>query len=488
MAMSVPRIVIAGLSGDSGKTIVSLSFLTALRQRGLSVSVFKKGPDYIDPAWLSNTAGTLCRNLDTFMVDPAVVSKRFVDHAVDSDIAVIEGNRGIFDGRDAEGKHSTAELSKLLGAPVILVANATKVTRTLAAVVKGCIEFDTGVKIAGVVLNRVAGKRHLSVITDAIRVRCGLPVVGAVPKLGDDSALIPGRHLGLVTPAEFGTGAANVDGAVAGKTLADPVGGMTAADLDKRLMGIAEDHLDVDAMIEIAHGAGPLEETPTDEKVGKPGSVKLGYFKDSVFTFYYPENLEALERHGARLVPISSLGDEALPEIDGLYIGGGFPETHAEQLSQNRKMMESVKSAAADGLPIYAECGGLIYLARSLRWGEKVHPMTGVLPIDLEMHRRPVGHGYAMATVDKPNPFYPVGTSIRGHEFHYSGVMGDGDELTSCMSLEKGVGVGGSRDGIIVDGTLACYTHVHADGVPTWASSLVSNAAEYAANRNNRVA
>jgi len=473
MATSVVRIVIAGLSGDSGKTIVSLSFLTALRQRGLSVSVFKKGPDYIDPAWLSSAAGTACRNLDIFMVDPAVVSQRFVSHASNSDIAVIEGNRGIFDGRDAEGKHSTAELAKLLGAPVILVVNATKVTRTVAAVVKGCLDFDPGVKIAGVVLNRVAGKRHLSVISDSIAAYCGVPVVGAIPKLGDDSTLIPGRHLGLVTPAEFG------DGQVSD----------TPGVLESRLRGIADDHLDIDGMIEIARSAGPIEsKTSSEEKTGKAVETKIGYFKDSVFTFYYPENLEALERQGARLVPISSLSDEALPEIDALYIGGGFPETHAEQLSQNCRMMESVKEAATAGLPIYAECGGLIYLARSLRWGDKVHPMAGVFPIDLRMSRRPVGHGYSIVRVDTPNPFYPVGTSIRGHEFHYSGPVDDDQKVTSCMTVETGVGIGGSRDGIIIENTLACYTHIHADGVADWASSLVSKAAAYAANRNNRAA
>jgi cobyrinic acid a,c-diamide synthase len=481
----VARIVIAGLSGDSGKTIVSLSFLTALRQRGLSVSVFKKGPDYIDPAWLSSAAGTACRNLDTFMVEPAVVSNRFVNHADNSDIAVIEGNRGIFDSRDAEGEHSTAELAKLLGAPVVLVVNATKVTRTVAAVVKGCLDFDPGVNIAGVVLNRVAGKRHLSVISDSITAYCGIPVVGAIPKLGRDSTLIPGRHLGLVTPAEFGAGAAEKTGGAgaAGQTR------KAGDDLESRLRKIADDHLDVDGIIEIARNASPIESKAVHERqAGKPGTTKIGYFKDSVFTFYYPENLEALERHGARLVPISSLSDEALPEIDALYIGGGFPETHAEQLSRNRKMMESVKKTAADGLPIYAECGGLIYLARSLRWGDEVHPMAGVFPIELQMHRRPVGHGYSMTRVDTTNPFYPVGTLIRGHEFHYSGVVGGGEKMTSCMAVEKGVGLGGARDGIITGNTLACYTHVHADGVTEWASSLVSNAAEYAANRNNRVA
>ena len=207
MATSSSRLVIAGLSGDSGKTIASLSFLTALKRKGLSVSVFKKGPDYIDPAWLSITAQTACRNLDTYLVDPDVVFRTFVVHSGSCDISVIEGNRGLFDGKDALGTHSTAELAKLLASPVVVVVNTTKTTRTVAALVKGCLDFDSGVDVAGVILNRVAGPRHLGVTRGSIEKYCGVKVLGAIPNLGEDSALIPGRHLGLITPAEFAPGA-----------------------------------------------------------------------------------------------------------------------------------------------------------------------------------------------------------------------------------------------------------------------------------------
>jgi cobyrinic acid a,c-diamide synthase len=185
--MSSSRLVIAGLAGDSGKTIASLSILTALRQRGFSLSVFKKGPDYIDPAWLSLVTGTTCRSLDTYMVDPRVVVRSFVTHAEESDISLIEGNRGIFDGRDVSGTHSTAELAKLIQAPVVLVVNAAKSTRTVAAIVKGCVDFDPDLNISGVILNRVAGDRHLGVLSDSIGKYTGLPVLGAIPNLGDPS-------------------------------------------------------------------------------------------------------------------------------------------------------------------------------------------------------------------------------------------------------------------------------------------------------------
>lgn len=464
MATNSSRLVIAGLSGDSGKTIASLSFLTALKRKKLSVSVFKKGPDYIDPAWLSIPAQTACRNLDTYMVKPDVVLGTFLAHSGGSDISVIEGNRGLYDGRDASGVNSTAELAKLLASPVVLVVNAAKTTRTVAALVKGCLEFDPEVSIIGVILNRIAGKRHLRVVRESVEKYCGVKVLGAIPKLGKDSVLIPGRHLGLITPAEFEAG----------------------AELHSCLLNIASDHLDVGAMIDAAGAAGPLTGNPPEVFVDKKKRVEIGYFKDSVFTFYYPENLEALEANGARLVPVSSLEDKSLPELDALYIGGGFPETHAAELAQNGAMMKSVRQAAQDGLPIYAECGGLIYLSESVEYGGNVYPMANLFPIDLKMFSKPVGHGYSVVKVDETNPFYKIGTTIRGHEFHYSGPAGDKIEVGSCMKVETGVGVGKGRDGLVFGNTIACYTHVHADGVPGWASSIVARAAEYKTSKKGR--
>ncbi len=463
MATSRSRLVIAGLSGDSGKTIASLSVLAALRQRGLSVSVFKKGPDYIDPAWLSAVAGTACRSLDTYMVDRDVVLRSFVLHADQSDISVIEGNRGLFDGKDVAGSHSTAELAKLLQAPVVLLVNTAKSTRTVAAILKGCEDFDPDLNLAGIILNRVAGKRHLEILRDSIRESSRLPVLGAIPNLGDDSALIPGRHLGLVTPAEH----------------------ECTADLRSRLREIGENYLDLNALIEVAESAGPVSCSPSDASCASTTRVRIGYFRDSVFTFYYPENLEALEANGAQLVPVSSLTDERLPHVDAFYIGGGFPETQAEQLARNRSMMKSVKEQALNGLPIYAECGGLIYLARSLRCSDVVYPMSGLLPIDLCMHPKPVGHGYTLVHVDAPNPFFEVGASIRGHEFHYSGPSDGLQGTQTCMKVESGTGVACARDGLIRANTLACYTHVHANGLENWAPALVSAAAGYAVRHLN---
>ncbi|MBU8932621.1 MAG: hydrogenobyrinic acid a,c-diamide synthase (glutamine-hydrolyzing) [candidate division Zixibacteria bacterium] len=456
MSVKVPRLIIAGLSGDSGKTIVSLSLLAALGRRGQAISVFKKGPDYIDAAWLSFAAGCACRNLDTYMVSEEEVRNSFVSHTQSNAIAVVEGNRGLFDGKDTTGTHSTAELAKLLDAPVVLVIDATKVTRTVAAMINGCRDFDSRVNITGVVLNRVAGKRHQRVLTDSIEQYCGIPVLGCIPKMEEKARLIPGRHLGLVTPAEYDADSSLTD----------------------RLVEIAERYLDVDALTEIAMTAAPLESPSEVKEVKTSRQVRIGVFRDSVFTFYYPENLEALESCGAELVPISSLVDHELPDIDGLYIGGGFPETHAERLTANRSLMQSVRKAALGGLPVYAECGGLIYLCRSLMWRKQTYPMAGVFDIDLEMHEKPFGHGYTELLIDRANPFFNIGAVLKGHEFHYTGPDSALKADAGCAAMTRGSGLGNSRDGLMVKNTLALYTHLHALGVKDWARAMVSRASE----------
>lgn len=458
--MKIPRLVIAGLSGDSGKTIVSLSLVKALKRKGLSVSVFKKGPDYIDSAWLTMAAGRACRNLDTFMVEPETVFSTFTRNATESDISVIEGNRGLFDGKDLDGTHSTAGLAKLLQAPVVLVVDTTKATRTIAAIIGGCISFDPDVRIAGVILNKVAGKRHQKIITEAVEKYCRIPVLGVIPKLGLDESLIPGRHLGLITPAEFDSDNSFSD----------------------QMTEIAKKYLDIDRLIEIAEKAVRLEIAPDTRDEVIQQTARIGYFKDSIFTFYYPENLEALQKYGAELIPISSTDDGQLPDIDGLYVGGGFPEVQAERLTENKTMLKSVRDAANDGLPIYAECGGLIYLSRSITWNDNTYSMAGVLPIDLKMNKKPAGHGYTEMKIDRSNPFFETGLVIKGHEFHYSSLLTSVEKLMSCMSVRTGVGIGDGRDGLVYNNTLAAFMHIHADGIENWARSFVKKAIELKKN------
>ncbi|MFW5740064.1 MAG: cobyrinate a,c-diamide synthase, partial [Myxococcota bacterium] len=305
-----PRIIVAGASGDAGKTTLALGLVRALRARGVDVQPFKKGPDFIDPAWLSRAAGRPARNLDTRLCGDSVVQDVFDRHAPPAGVSIIEGNRGLYDGGDAKGTHSTAALARLLAAPVLLVVNVTKVTRTAAAVVLGCKQLEPSTPVAAVVLNQVAGKRHERVAREAIEQATGLPVVGAMPRLAERT--ISSRHLGLLTPEEHAS--------------ADEVLGVV-----ERLVA---ESVDLDAVLAIARGAGqrprlaPALDPRLASAVCSGAGLRIGVLQDAAFTFYYPDNIEALEATGARVVMVSPLRDAGLPEVDALYVGGGFPETH----------------------------------------------------------------------------------------------------------------------------------------------------------------
>jgi len=455
--IDIPRLMIAALRGGSGKTIVSIGIIAALTQQDKVVAPFKKGPDYIDAGWLAMAANRHCYNLDHFLADPARVCRSFLTHApaADFDVAVIEGNRGLFDGLDVEGTTSTASLAKLLQTPVILCLDCTKSTRTMAAVVLGCLHFDPAVNIQGAILNRVAGSRHERILRTSIEQYCGVKVLGAIPKL--DQQDFPERHMGLIPTPEHAL--VNHSIRVAGETVAR--------------------HVDLDAMMQVAQAAAAVPVTCTGEAdTGGPISIgpkrpRIGIIKDSAFQFYYPDNLEALVSAGADIVYISPLAETHLPEIDALYIGGGFPETHAPQLADNLAFRKALKSAAEDGLPIYAECGGLMYLGESLVL-DTPYPMTGVLPIVFGFAKKPQGHGYTMVTVEGENPYYAMGMQLRGHEFHYSQVLEwRGSDQDMVFSMQKGRGIVNRRDGVCYRNVLATYTHVHALGVPQWAEAMV---------------
>ncbi len=482
MPISCPRILIAGTSGDSGKTVVSVGLARALSAQGRPITAFKKGPDYIDASWLSAASGRVARNLDTFLTEPIVVRRTFIEFAQrsspaadgggpagESGINLIEGNRGLHDGLDAGGTHSSAALSKLIQCPVVLVQNVTKTTRSAAAFALGSRQIDPGVDIAGVIVNQVAGARHERVVRKAIETYAGIPVVGAIPKLSAEHR-IRSRHLGLITAREQGG----------------------IEELIDRLALAVKDHVDLDRILEIANAAPLLEDVglrSTDpdvridrqKRAGRP--LKVCYLSDAAFSFYYPENLESLEQAGADLIPVSALDARSLPECDALYVGGGFPETHATALSRNRSFRESVRRAAEEGLPIYAECGGLIYMADKLVWKGEEYPMAGIFPVTIAMDRKPRGHGYARILVEGQNPFFPEGTELRGHEFHYSwptaGAGASGDLPRSVFKMQRGTGCGAGRDGLLRWNVLGTYLHVHALGCPAWAQGVVRAAEMY---------
>jgi cobyrinic acid a,c-diamide synthase len=416
------------------------------------VAPFKKGPDYIDTAWLGWAANNTARNLDLFMVPKPLIHDWFFHKASEADIALIEGNRGLFDGMDTQGSYSSAELAKLLKAPVVILMDATKMTRTAAVLIYGLQKFEPEITIAGVIFNKVAGERHRRVLMEAVESICGIPVLGFIPKL-EVGELLPGRHLGLVTPAESDK----------------------KAELEAKLVEFADKHLFTAKIFKSAIKVEPPPEfePPMVFGVKQSPKVRICYFYDSAFTFYYPENLEALEYAGAELIPLNSMTAKAIPPCDGLYIGGGFPETHLKALSENASLKRAVKNAALAGLPIYAECGGLIYLCQSLRWQEESFPLAGVFPLRLEMWRKPVGHGYIEVKVDRPTPFFNLGDSIRGHEFHYTRVMNEDVIFESALNVERGYGITNHRDGIIFKNVLASFTHIHALSVPQWAENFV---------------
>jgi cobyrinic acid a,c-diamide synthase len=452
---------VAGLGGDSGKTLVSLGLAGALAARGLRVSPFKKGPDYIDAGWMGAATGRPGRNLDAFLMPPEALGEA-VSRGLPADLLLVEGNRGLYDGLDARGSSSTAELAKTLQAPVFLVVDATKRTRTVAALVLGCASLDPEVNLAGVVLNQVATDRQEKVIREALAEIGAPPVVASLPRLGGDDPL-PGRHMGLVTAVEHPERSRALE----------------------RARRAVEDHADLDLVLALA-GAAPAVDLP-GLAAPEPGApFRVGVFRDEAFSFYYPENLEALESLGGEIVAISPLGEESLPEIDALYLGGGFPEEHAERLAANEPLRRAVRLAAEGGLPVYAECGGLMYLASELRARGGRHPMAGVLDLVVELRRRPQGHGYVVAEVERDCPFFDRGMLLRGHEFHYSLAVDGADRARSVLRLERGEGLGGGRDGIVKGRVWASYTHLHALGSPEWARGLAGAALAYRAGQAAR--
>ncbi len=457
--MDVPRVLIAGVRGGSGKTLISLGLVVAWRKRGYRVAPFKKGPDYIDAAWLSLAAGRPCRNLDLFLMSAQAALASFASSTAQSDLAVIEGNRGLFDGMDARGSYSTAELAKLLRAPVVLSVDCTKATRTVAAVVLGCQQLDTQVSLRGVILNQVAGPRHESVLREAIESSCKTPVLGAIPRI--PGLLFPERHLGLVPPQEHGQLASAIDQSAA----------------------VAEEYLDLDGLWDVARQAPALEPQPQQgpETHAEPQVevARIGVFRDAAFQFYYPENLEALENQGARLIDISPISDSALPEVDALYMGGGFPETLAPALAENRPFLDSLRRSIEQGLPVYAECGGTVYLGEKLLFEGQEYPMAGALPVVFAFGAKPQGHGYTVLETVEQNPFFSVGENLRGHEFHYTYMQSSPEGLSFAFRVHRGHGFDGERDGLCHGNVLACYTHVHTLGTESWAPSLLRAATRF---------
>ena len=462
-------LLISSPQGQSGKTIVTVGLCDVLKRRGLSIQPFKKGPDYIDPSWLTVAAGRTCRNLDLFLIPEDRLFFSFYRNCEGVNLAIVEGAMGLYDGLDSYG--TTAEIARLLSIPILLVVNTTRMTSSIAPMVMGFQHFQKDVPIAGVILNYVSGTRHERKLRKAIEQYCGIPVVGSIPK--DQDLHIMERHLGLIPSSESSEGELSIE----------------------RIGRKLESRLDLDQILTLARSSKapqvsspllkkektkksslPLKERDRVRGTARTQKVRIGIIRDRAFNFYYPENLEALAMEGAELLFIDSFKDR-LPKVDGLYIGGGFPEFFLMELEGNRGLRQDIAKAVHKNLPVYAECAGLMYLCRSISWNRGSYEMVGVIPSEISLSDRPEGHGYVIAKVINENPLFPVGLTIRGHEFHHSNLLPI-DYLQFAYRIQRGKGIADKKDGIVFKNLFASYVHLHALGTPEWAKSFVALASK----------
>ena len=433
-----PTVVIAGVRSGVGKTTIATGIMGALAGRGYRVQPFKAGPDYIDPSYHRLACGVPSRNLDTWLLPHRTVLELYQRAGARRDISVVEGVMGVFDGHSSLSEDgSTAELAKLLNAPVILVADASKVARSVAAEVLGYQQFDPELRIAGVILNGVGGPRHLEFCQPQIEATTGLPVLGYLPRR--EELVQPERHLGLIPTVE----------------------GTVARQWYNALIAQVEDTIDLDRIVELAAGsksvAVPPEAYPAEPQ---PKRARIAIAQDKAFSFYYQDSLDLLEAWGAELVHFSPLEDESLPQgAGGLYLGGGFPEMFAAELSANKPMRAAIREAVSHDLPVYAECGGLMYLGRSLSDLEGVqYPMVGVIPAVSSMSKQHLTLGYREVESRTDGPLLRRGQRVRGHEFHWSILEQQPDPEQSVYRV---VDQDNRADGFQVGSVWASYVHIH---------------------------
>ncbi len=448
------RVLLSAAHKSSGKTTLSVGLAAALAARGLVVQTFKKGPDYIDPMWLTHASGRPCYNLDFNTHTDAEIRNCASAREAVADFALIESNKGLHDGVDLEGRDSSAALAKLLSAPVILVIDTLGMTRGIAPLVLGYQAFDRETNIAGIILNKVGTLRQQDKLAQALERYTNIPVIGAVPRNKDFA--ITERHLGLMTPSETPELRATI----------------------ARLRAAVEDGVDVDRVLAIARSAPaspPRASTVQARSYGR--RIRIAVARDAAFGFYYADDFEAFERAGAKLCFFDALSDSRLPQADGLFIGGGFPETQAAALEANAGLRADIARRIRAGLPAYAECGGMMYLARSIQWKGASHRMVGVIPADAVMYDRPQGRGLVRLeeTGESPWPSQDeTADAIPAHEFHYAALenLQGGQRFAYCVV--RGEGIGGGRDGIVMGNLVASFSHLRSSPRNPWVERFLS--------------
>jgi len=446
----MPAFVIAGTHSGTGKTSISVGVMAALRRRGLVVQPFKVGPDFIDPAHHAAATGRVSRNLDGWMLSRQANLEVVAGATDGADVCVVEGMMGLFDGVDGSSEDgSTAQLAKWLQLPTVLVVDAYALSRSAGAIVKGFVEFDPSLDVAGVVFNRVGSAAHLAWLGDAARSGAGIQVLGGIPH--DTDAAFPERHLGLAMPDHARTGAW-ID----------------------RMADLVETHLDLDALTLMSASRPALTWAPAAVAVGR---ARIGLARDEAFCFYYPDNIDLLRQYGAEIVEFSPLRDPLPPDLDGLYLGGGYPELFAAELATNRTALDGVRALVATDRPVYAECGGLMYLSRGIEDSSGTrHELSGVLPIWTQLTPTPA-LGYVEVTAG-PESFFPAGERARGQAFHYSRAEPDHtDRQLAAAYLATAGRSTPTPEGYVTHNVVASYIHLHWRSNPSFARAFVSECA-----------
>lgn len=459
------RLLIAAAHKSSGKTTVSIGLAAALAARGVAVQPFKKGPDFIDPMWLARASGRPCFNLDLHLMSDDALAACFGAGLAGAGLALVEGNHGLFDGLSLDGRDCNAALAKRLDAPVVLVIDARGMTRGLAPLLLGYRAFDPALRIGGVILNRVGGARHESKLRAVVEHYTDMPVLGAIH---DDPGLaIVERHLGLMPCAE----AADADARIAAASTA-----------------VAR-QVDLDRVLAVAASAPALRADlvpAMPRAASRAPLVRIGIARDRAFGFYYPDDLNRLEAAGAELVPFDTLHDANLPRIDGLFVGGGFPESCLRELEANTSLRAQIRDAIRGGLPAYAECGGLMYLSRSITWRGQRAAMVGVIPGDAVMHARPVGRGYVELEATAGMPWRGLAAAtVRAHEFHHSSLenLEPGAVMAFAWKVRRGHGIDGQHDGLVMHRLLASYSHLRSAAGTEWTAHFVAHVRACAATQ-----
>ncbi|MCK5719760.1 MAG: hydrogenobyrinic acid a,c-diamide synthase (glutamine-hydrolyzing) [Thiomargarita sp.] len=454
------HLLISAIHKSSGKTTITIGLCASFAARGLIVQPFKKGPDYIDPLWLGQAAQQPCYNLDFYMMSKNEIKHIVADYSKNADISIIEGNKGLYDGMDLEGSNSNAALAILLGTPVILVLDTQGMTRGVAPIILGHQEFNQEIYIAGVILNQVASERHENKLRATIEYYTNVPVIGSIRRNSD--LVIKERHLGLMP--------SNEDGQAQNKI--------------QTIQQIISEQVEIEQLLSIADEAKQFlvaksEKNKTNITISLESHIKIGIIRDAAFGFYYHRDLEALEAIGVELVFINALDDSNLPKINGLFIGGGFPEEKMELLSQNQSLKTDIYNAIELGMPVYAECGGLMYLSRQLTWKDKTCDMVGTFPFDIIVETKPQGRGYIHLR-ETGNGLWPLLddseelASFYAHEFHYSKVVNIPNNLNYAYQVLRGYGLDGQHDGVVYKNTLANYAHLQDVNGNHWIKRFVN--------------